>query len=75
MLVKAIRIGYYDHLRRYPEGHTHPSAGRPFTLSNPEHFSKKWMEKINEESDVTEKVSKEPEPRGKAKRSRDSDVI
>jgi hypothetical protein len=47
MLVKATRLGYYDHLRRKP--------GEVFKLKKAEHFSDSnrekhpgWMEKVEE---------------------------
>lgn len=38
MLVKAKRLGYYDHKRR--------KEGDVFTLSSKDHFSDKWMEAV-----------------------------
>ena len=32
--VRATQIGYYGHKRRYPAGHSHPEAGKPFYLED-----------------------------------------
>ena len=48
MKVIATKLGYYDMKRQYPEDATHKNAGQPFKLSDPKHFSKKWM-KVQEE--------------------------
>jgi hypothetical protein len=37
--VRAKQLGYYDHLRR--------KEGAEFTIAKPEHFSERWMEKID----------------------------
>ena len=42
MKVKAIRDGYYDLVRR--------KKGMVFFLSDPKHFSKNWMEKLDKSS-------------------------
>ncbi len=46
MLVRAIRIGYYDHKRRFPLGDPHRNAGVPFEVKA-EDFSKRWMEQVS----------------------------
>jgi hypothetical protein len=49
MKVRAINnIGYYGHIRRYPVGHAHVTAGEIFEISDPRHFSKKWMEVVED---------------------------
>ena len=66
MKVRAIRLGYYaygddpiNHQRRYPAEYSHkPSAGEPFELQKPEHFSPNWMEIVEateEERAIAEK--------------------
>jgi hypothetical protein len=37
--VRAKQLGYYDHLRR--------KEGIEFSIAKPEHFSERWMEKID----------------------------
>lgn len=44
MLVKAIRLGYYNHRRR--------REGASFELEDSSHFSNKWMVKINSDARV-----------------------
>ena len=39
MKVKALKMGYYDGLRR--------REGAVFSLSDEKHFSSKWMEKLD----------------------------
>lgn len=38
MQVRALQMGFYMGIRRRP--------GTEFTLADPKHFSKKWMEKV-----------------------------
>lgn len=45
MKVKATRLGFYGYLRRKP--------GAVFALSDPKHFSEKWMEKVEDDTPVT----------------------
>lgn len=60
-------VGYYD-LRLF-------KGGEEFELSDPKHFSEKWMEKIEEPAPVVQFVAVEvekDEPTGKKKRSANS---
>jgi len=41
MRVRATRLGYYEHVRRF--------VGDVFILLDESQFSKKWMEKVSEE--------------------------
>jgi 2-phospho-L-lactate transferase/gluconeogenesis factor (CofD/UPF0052 family) len=45
--VRATELGYYDHVRRYPE-----MAGRPADvfIVDAEDFSPKWMERVPDET-------------------------
>lgn len=57
MKVRAIKMGYYNHIRQ--------REGVEFTLTDSKHFSSKWMERVNGESaqDTEESIS-EKRPRG-----------
>jgi hypothetical protein len=61
MWVRAIKLGYHNHLRRYPADSGKPGGGEPFELvpitvtrkdgteyiMTPENqFSERWMEKV-----------------------------
>lgn len=63
--VRATRIGLYGNTRHYPADSAHKRAGQPFYLEDVEsvdkegnkiiipgeqHFSKSWMEKVEDES-------------------------
>jgi hypothetical protein len=51
MKVKAIRLGFYDQRRR--------REGDVFHLSDPEHFSKNWMVKVEKSESKRESREKE----------------
>jgi hypothetical protein len=52
MLVRAIRVGYYDHKRRYPKDFGHKMSGEPFELKSKEEISLKWMEPADKEAEA-----------------------
>lgn len=45
MKVKAKKLGFYDMKRRYPEMDGNPAD--IFELESENHFSEKWMEKLD----------------------------
>ncbi len=57
MKVKAITLGFDGMQRRRP--------GEVFELSNPKHFSKRWMELVEEEVEAPVKAKAEPAKLGK----------
>lgn len=67
MKVRAVKLGYYDHLRRRP--------GDEFVLSNPKHFSDKWMDKVEDSVPKTKKVVKAPAVENEGVSVADADVI
>lgn len=50
MRVQAIELGYYADQRKRP--------GQVFTLSSPDHFSKKWMKALDGKSVKGQKPNK-----------------
>lgn len=50
MKVKALRLGFYGRKRVY--------EGEVFNLKDPKDFSKRWMEKVSEDSPEPKKESK-----------------
>lgn len=74
--VRATRIGYYGHKRRYPAGHSHPTAGEPFYLEDllgknengktvvkataEQLFSKRWMQRVTDNEPVEEPIEDAP---------------
>jgi hypothetical protein len=86
MVVRAKLLGYYNHVRHYPEDSNHPRAGDTFKLNSPKDFSKKWMEVVEEGSDtVPPPIDNGPQPKqtvatrksakAAAKRASDADVV
>jgi hypothetical protein len=57
MKVKAKQLGYYDHKRR--------QEGVVFDLLDKKHFSKKWMEWVDDDSVEVEHVKPSARPRKK----------
>lgn len=53
MKVRAKQIGFYKDFRR--------RVGEEFTLTNPKHFSAKWMEKVTGAAPVAKTAAKSPE--------------
>lgn len=67
MKVRAKMEGYYEHLRRYPIDSANARAGEPFEI-NPDHFSHRWMEKVDEEeTSLRSRPKGEPVPLRKPK--------
>lgn len=52
MRVRANKIGFYNGFRR--------RVGDEFTLADPKHFSKKWMERVDAPASAKAAQSKEP---------------
>lgn len=63
MRVRAISLGFYGDMRRYP--------GDVFVLKDPKFFSKRWMEKVEDkpasEPKRAERVVEDKKPTGDAK--------
>lgn len=55
MKVKAISLGYYQGLGRV-------RPGTIFQLDKKEHFSKKWMEEVDEKEKVTKNKTEHKKP-------------
>lgn len=45
--VRAVKMGFYNHQRRYPVGSNHPKAGEVFAIKSAEDFSEKWMQWVD----------------------------
>ena len=74
MMVRAVRLGYYEHLRRYPADSGHKRSGEPFELKSEKHFSKKWMEALD--SSEAKKPEKKAEARvASSKKASDREVL
>lgn len=58
MKVKATKLGYYDHKRRY--------AGAVFELKSKKEFSDKWMEELDEDEEFTPVEKPSARPKKKA---------
>ena len=75
MMVRALKLGYFDHKRHYPEDHIHPRHGEAFEIPddlNPRTgklkcFSEKWMEPVSPEdaAKIAAAEAKEPARRGR----------
>ena len=53
MRVRAAKVGFYNGFRR--------RVGDEFTLPDPKHFSKKWMERVDAPASAKAVQGKEPQ--------------
>lgn len=64
--VKATRLGYYDHVRKYPGEKFVLKAvktikhGQEVVISAEQQFSKHWMERLDVESKPSQRPSNKP---------------